>query len=360
MLAVVKERPGPGYRLKDAAIPEPGPGQCLIKVEAVGICGTDIPILAGDRPVKLPLIPGHEFSGTVVTFGPDRPPFSNLKEGDMVTGSVVIECGCCHVCRQGHTSLCQEGDRLGITTHGAFAQYVALPVRSAIRLPGGLDHIHGASADAAASALRPLVRAFSLAPGQRMQAADGWPEQYRWTFIMGPGPIGLYALQQARALGATRVVVVGTRDEPLKIAEDLGASTVINNTAEDLRDRAMEVTGGEGANLVIEATGNPQALSQALSIAAPAGRIVLSGIFLQEVTIDPLRVVRGEMVVTGSLCYTPDEMRASLSYMASGAVVVEPVVTHTLPLRDFDRAMALIKDRKAVKVILRPWDDTAS
>lgn len=358
MLAAVKETPGAGISLKEVAVPTPGRGECLVRVRAAGICGTDMPIIGGEREVPLPLIPGHEFSGEVVELGPPGEESScpGVGVGDRVTAALVVFCGACHVCRSGYTSLCQEGERLGINRDGFFAQYAAVPIRNLVPLPEGMTHIQGAMADPAACALRPLLKALRLSgtPEEPVKP-ENWPETFRNVFVLGPGPIGLFALQLALALGAPRAAVVGTRSDRLALAKKLGAGEVINLFKEDLEARADAITGGRGADLVVEATGNPEAVGQALTIVSPGGTVVLAGIFKDRVRLDALNIVRKEPVVTGSLCYTLEEMRVALDLLASGDVRVDEIVTHRMPLREMESALGLLRKRKAVKVILDPW-----
>lgn len=389
---MLKEVPGRGFRVKDVPRPTPGHREALVEVRAAGICGSDIPIFEGSREVPLPLIPGHEFSGVVVELGPGaldagvgrrestggagpggdavRDASGSIAIGDRVTAGLVISCGRCRFCVSGDEPLCEEFEEIGITRDGAFAQYVVVPVKNLRKMPDSMSFVEGASVDPVASAYRAVARALALSPERPLSArsatqsadaaaAEGplglaWPQEYRTALILGPGPIGLYALQIVKALGAQKAIVAGTRRDRLHAAKQLGADEVIDVTVEDLPGKLRELSDGAGADVIIEATGNPNSVAQAVSVAAKRARIVLAGVFRQPASFDVGRLMRGEMLLTGSLCYSLREFEESMDLISSGKVTTKGVVTHRLPLSEMKKALELVRSRQAIKVVLEP------
>ncbi|MDR7434567.1 MAG: alcohol dehydrogenase catalytic domain-containing protein [Armatimonadota bacterium] len=340
MRAVLKEQPGPGFVLKDVEEPVPRPQWVVIEVKAAGICGTDIPIFDGIRHVPVPLIPGHEISGVVARKGRG---VDQLEVGDRVAIDLVISCGDCRSCRRGDDSLCDRIQEIGIDLDGGFAQYVAVPARNAFKLPANLSFLDGASIDPIASAYHAVRQAFITAKDT--------------VAIVGPGPIGLYALQLVRAEGARRTVMVGTRPSRLEVAKSLGADAVVDLSWEDPVEAVLRANEGRLADIVIEATGNPDAVETACQVASKKGKIVLAGIFHQEARVHPQHIVRKELRVRGSFCYTREDFATCIQLVADGRVRTAPLITHVLPLDQIGEGLRLIKNREAIKVILEPNSD---
>ncbi|MFN3705957.1 MAG: zinc-binding dehydrogenase [Thermoflexales bacterium] len=339
MLAVLKESPAPGFALREVPMPELKPGHVRVRVRAVGICGTDIPIFEGVRRVPYPLIPGHEFAGEIEAVADD---VHGWQPGDRVAVGLVIGCGTCPACRAGEESRCPQITEIGIHINGAFAEHVLAPVSALHRLPDHLTFADGASVDPLASAYRGIRRLNPL------------PEDS--VAIFGLGPIGLYALQAVRAHGVRRVIAItpraGLRGE---IARALGADAVIAlNACGDLPAAIQSHNDGALPSLVIEATGKPAVFNDMLRVAAIGARVLLLGIFHHPASFDPALIIRRELRVEGSFCYNWADFEASLDLLARGLVRTQPVITHRLPLREIDHALELIRRREAVKVILEP------
>ncbi len=339
MLAVVKESPSPGFVLRDVPVPELKPGHVRVRVRAVGICGTDIPIFEGVRRVPYPLIPGHEFAGEIDAVSDD---VRGWQPGDRVAVGLVIGCGECPACRAGEESRCPRITEIGIHINGAFAEYVLAPVSTLHRLPDHLSFADGASVDPLASSYRGIRRLNPL------------PEDS--VVIFGLGPIGLYALQAVRAHGVRRVIAVTPRPSlRAQIACMLGADALITlDACDDLPTAIQAHNDGALPSLVIEATGKPAVFNDVLRVAATGARVLLLGIFHQPAAFDPALIIRKELRVEGSFCYNWSDFEASLNLIARGLVRTAPVITHRLPLSDMARALDLIHQREAVKVILEP------
>ena len=339
MKAVVKEEKGVGFKIKEVDYPKLGPEEVIIQVKCVGICGTDIPIYEGVREVPLPLIPGHEFSGVIVEKGKDVKEF---EIGDRVSARLVISCDRCSFCKNGYESLCEDIVEIGIDINGAFAEYVAVPYKVVHHLPEKLSFEDGASIDPIASAYR-FIRKVSVT------TADA-------VVIIGPGPIGLYALQIAVAEGAKKAIIVGAKGDEsrLEVAKDLGASKTVNICQEDALEKIKEYTNGTMADVVVEATGNPAAVDFALNSAKKGGRVVLGGIFHKLSEIEPGKIVRKELKVFGSFCYSSTDFSECIELLLNKKVETARIITHILPLEKIEEGIKLVKRKEAIKVILKP------
>ncbi len=339
MLAVVKTTPGPGFELRDVPVPTPGPGEALVHVRRVGICGTDLPIFSGARPVPIPLIPGHEIGGTVAALGEG---VTGWTVGDRVAVSIVCNCGACPACALGRESLCDNIRELGIHIDGGFAEYVVAPARNLHRLPESVDWTAAASVDPLACALPAVTRASIMFEDD--------------VVVIGAGAIGLYALQLARQAGPRRLFLVGRRAQRLAVGE-CWANEVIDDTQGDAVAAVMGLTEGRGADVVIEATGNPTAGAAALATAAKGARVALTGVFTQPATVHLDHIVRRELNVYGTLCYTRAQFAEALRLLAVRAVDAAPIVTHVLPLSEIGLALDLLRRHEAIKVQLEPATD---
>lgn len=340
LLAVVKEKAGPGFTFKEVDIPQPGPGEVIIKVRAVGICGSDIPIFNGVRAVPFPLIPGHEFAGEIVEIGEG---VSGFNVGDRVAPSLVISCGSCDYCKRGLESMCDSLTEIGIHIDGGFADYAKAPAKVLHKLPDQVTFVEGASVDPVASAYH-SVRKANINPADTV-------------VVFGPGPIGLYALQLARIEGASKVIMVGAPgdEERLRIASELGADAVLlTRDQEELLKQIRDLSGGKMADVVIEATGVPEVFATCLEAVRKEGRIGLTGVFHRPTEVLLSQIVKKEITVRGSFCYTWLEFGTCLNLIAAGKVRIDNIVSHRLPLRDMERALEMLNRKEALKIVLEP------
>jgi L-iditol 2-dehydrogenase len=349
MLAVVYPRPN-AMELREVAPPTPGPGQALVRVRATTICATDFKVYAGAFPgTRFPHIPGHEWSGDVVAVGPD---VDEVAPGDRVGVEVHVGCGRCRRCLEGLYNLCENYGNvakghahIGFTVPGGLAEYCTVPVRALHRLPAGLDYDQGAMTDNVGVALWAVERA-------RLQAGET-------VAVVGPGAIGLLALQVARAMGAGWLALVGTRPERLRVAERLGADALIDASQVDPVRAVRDLTAGRGADVVIEFAGTERAARDALHMARRGGRVVLGGATgpgRELAGVDLSVIVRGHLDVLGSVANPRGVSARGLALLARGAVDVRPLITHHLPLREFPRAWQLCQARAegAIRVMLHP------
>jgi L-iditol 2-dehydrogenase len=349
MQAVVYPEPK-RYKVKDVGDPAPGPGQALVRVMSTTICATDFKIFDGLWPVRrFPHIPGHEWCGEVMAVGPG---VTQVKPGDRVGAEIHVGCGGCRLCLQGLYTLCEHYGNtavghahIGFTTDGGLAQFCAAPARALHKLPDTLGWDEGAFTDAVGTALYAVERA-------GLRAGDG-------VAVVGPGAFGLLAVQVARALGAGRIVLVGTRAERLKLGKAMGADELVN--AAEVGDpvaRVREIFGSKGADAVVEFAGTEAAAAQALQMARRGGRVVLAGATApgRELRVDLSTIVRGHLDVCGALANPRGISARGLELMASGRVNVKPLITHHFPLAEFGRAWETFRAREggAYRVMLHP------
>jgi L-iditol 2-dehydrogenase len=341
MLAVVKEKPGEGWELREVPKPRPAGDEVLLRVRRIGICGSDLAIYDGrEKDLRLPVIPGHEFAGEVVECGQG---VQGVAAGARVAVNLVRNCGNCYQCRKGRGNLCLNPNLIGFHSDGGFAEYACVPARNCHPLPEGMSWEAAASIDPVTSALA-AVQKVGIDPADRVA-------------ILGPGPIGLYACQLARLQGAREVLMVGTRAPLLEKARELGAGRTF------LVERAamggcipaiQQATGGAGVEVVVEATGNPAALDLALQIAAKGGRIALVSIYHERTEIEPNMVVFKELKVLGSFDYRWIDFENALQLIAGGRIATGPLITHRLPLSRIMEGIKLMQSRQAIKVLLEP------
>jgi len=341
MLAVVKEKPGEGWELRDVPAPRPAGEEVLLRVRRIGICGSDLAIYDGrEKDLRLPVIPGHEFAGEVVECGPGT---AGIAVGARVAVNLVRNCGGCYQCRKGEGNLCLNPNLIGFHSNGGFSEFACVPAKNCHLLPEAMSWEAAASIDPVTSALAAVQKA-GIGPADRVA-------------VLGPGPIGLYACQLARLQGAREVLVVGTRDHLLAKARELGAHRTF------LADRGdpagclpaiLEASAGRGTEVVVEATGNPAALDLALAIASKGGRVAVVSIYHEQTVIEPNLLVFKELKVLGSFDYKWLDFQNALELVGAGRVQTQPLITHRLPLARIQEGIALLQSRQAIKVLLEP------
>lgn len=349
MLAVVIREPEK-FDLQDIPRPEARPGQALVKVMSTTICATDQKILAGQfAGVKYPHTPGHEFSGEIVVVGPD---VDEYQPGDRVGVEVHVGCGRCARCLEGLYQLCENYGRpdkghahIGFTVPGGLADYAVVPLKALHRLPDGLSWDEGAFTDNIGIALYAVERG-RLHPGESV-------------VVIGPGAFGALAVQVARAMGAGRVVMLGTRPERLERMSGFGADALVTGTGDEAIAKVKDALGGKGADVVIEFAGSAEAARQAILMARRGGRVVLAGstgLGKELCGVDLSSIVRGHLDICGSLANPKGISGRGLELVARGAVDVKPLITHHFPLSAFSEAWDTFVERRggAIRVMLHP------
>jgi 2-desacetyl-2-hydroxyethyl bacteriochlorophyllide A dehydrogenase len=344
MKAVVIEAPHRAH-LGSEPTPRPGEGQVLVRVAVAGVCMSDVEVWKGTRPepyVRYPVIPGHEWCGTVVEIGPGLPSESELREGDRVAVEGHNFCRTCAWCRRGETNLCASYNEHGFTLPGGFAEYVAVRADLVHRFESTLSFEAAALTEPFACVMHGVRRASFQAGGTAV--------------IVGPGTLGLLAVGWAKASGAARIVAVGADRTSEAAARSMGADEHILAN-DDAAARIRELTDGRGADLVVEAAGH-RAVVLALDAARRGGSVVLLGIGggNRHVSLDPDVFALKDLRVDGVFAYTSRDFGDALQMIETERIDVTPLITHQFTLQDFEKAFDLLARRgePVVKVILRP------
>lgn len=333
MKAVVIDKPGV-VRVELVPDPEPGPKDVVIQVGACGICGTDIHIIDGEfPPTQYPIVPGHEFGGTVVATGRD---VVGIKVGDRVGVDPTLNCGECYFCQRGHGNLCERWNAVGVGRHpGGFAEYVAVPERTVYPIPESMSF-------AAAALIEPVscvVHGFHL-----LQPRVG--DSY---LIYGAGPMGLQNAQVARFNGASVVAIIDINPKRQEIARSFGFD-IVGASLDEVRHVAPR-----GFDIVIEATGKTKVAEQAINAVIRAGKLLLFGVCPpgEKAAYDAFKIYNEELTIIGSMAVL-NSYGPAIDIIAAGAIDTEQMVTHTFPIEHFAEAVDLVRRGEGLKVQIAP------
>ena len=330
MRAIVLDRPG-SFRVAEVPDPTPGEGQIIVKVDACGICGTDIHIMDGEfPPTPYPITPGHEFAGTVVAVAGDVR--IDLPVGAKVAVDPSLYCGYCRRCRSGRDNLCENWAAIGDTVDGAFAEYVAVPAVNAHRLPDGVDGQLGAMVEPLACAVHGLRRLGPL-------FGDS-------VLLTGAGTMGLLLLQLLVHSGAGPVTVVDRVADRLAVARKLGAAHVASGLAE-LSDERFEIA--------VDATGVPAVVDGVTGLLDRGGRLLVFGVSPAEasISLSPFRVYNDEITVTGSMAILRS-FAPAVELIGSGVIDPRPLLSEPLPLAEFGEALHRVRTGQGIKWHIKP------
>ncbi|MEV0119985.1 zinc-dependent alcohol dehydrogenase family protein [Streptomyces sp. NPDC050703] len=310
--------------------PTPGPREVVVEVAACGLCGTDLHIRQGEFAPTLPVVPGHEFAGTVVALGGE---VRALAVGDRVAVDPSLHCHECRFCRVGRGNMCERWAAIGVTTAGGAAQYAKAPAANCVRLP---DHVRTQDA-ALIEPLSCAVRGYDVL---RSRLASH-------VLIYGSGTMGLMMLELAKRTGAARVDVVDLNPERLATARRLGVSASAAG--------ADELDRPEGWDVVIDATGNAAAIQDGLGRVAKAGTFLQFGVadYATRVEIDPYRIYNQEITITGSMAVLHSYERAA-ELFAAGVLDPEVFISDRVPLDDYPRALDQFASGVGRKIVVVP------
>jgi L-iditol 2-dehydrogenase len=324
-------------RIDDIPVPEPGPGEVLVQVRAVGVCGSDVHYYehgrVGAHVVHAPLILGHEAGGMIVRQGPGA---TRHQIGQRVALEPGVPCGACQQCRSGRYNLCAEVRFFATPPiHGAFANYVTIHQDFAFPLPDSVS-------DDAGALVEPLSVGIWACRKARLQGGEH-------VLVTGAGPIGLLAMQAALALGATRVTVTDVNPHRLELARRTGAARAV-----DLREQPLAEAGIE-ADVLLECSGHPAALAGGIGSLRPAGVAVAVGMGPGEEATIPLALLQNrEFTLTGTFRYA-NTYPTAIGLVAAGRVDVEAIVTGHYPLEEAEKALqAGRRDPESVKAVIVP------
>lgn len=335
MRAVAVAEAGTALEVVEVPDPTPAPDEVVLRVEACGICGSDLHLTEAFPLVGLVL--GHELCGTVVAVGSD---VEGWIEGDRAAGLPLATCGTCLACRSGRVRKCERTTMIGIERAGGYAEHIALPARSAFRLPDAVDAIRGALVEPLAIGLHAVERA-----GLRI---------HEDVLVIGAGPIGLTLAMWLRALGAGEVVVSDPVAGRRSLATRLGASATIDPAAGDVGTQFADCTGAR-PSLVIECVGVPGMIQHAAQCAAVDGRVVVSGVCMAPDRIEPFPMMEKELDLRFAYYYRTQDFERTISMLASERVDPTPMVTSEVDLDGAPAAFAALRSPSDdAKVVIRP------
>lgn len=342
MKALQKTERGVGHlRLREVPEPACGPGQLKLRVVAAGICGTDLHIERDEAHNRPPVTLGHEIAGIVEEAGAG---VTRARVGDRVTVSPYLSvlCGHCRYCRAGYYAMCSERLALGHSVDGGFAKYVIVHDDQVYPLPGDMDITLGALVEPLACSVQAVSELSHVEPGDLV-------------LIAGPGPVGLLTLQLVKAQGARAVVSGLARDaHRLAVARKMGADVVVDVENEDLLDTVKRLSGGFGVDFAFECAGEVAALNQCVSATRKLGTVVILGLYANGAMVNPNEIVNKQLVLRGSISHSWGTWDRTLAILRERRIDLAPLVSHRLPLSEWQEGFRLAQERVGLKVVLEP------
>ena len=339
--------------LREKPTPVPGRAEVLVRIDAVAICATDLQVIhsgspasiLGGLPFNKNFTPGHEYMGTVAALGPHVDEFTI---GERISVEIHAGCGQCKRCRQGMYTSClnygkpDKGHRAnGFTTDGGFAEYAVNHVNTLVPVPDTMSDAEATLVVTAGTSMYGLTELGGLVAGESV-------------VVIGPGPIGLLAVAVAKALGASPVILTGTRNRRLAIGKELGADRVINIADENAVEIARQLTGGIGADYVVECAGTEATVNQAIHMASRGGKICLAAFPHDPVTTDIAHLVRNNIYLYGIRGEGRSATHRAMALMAEKRFDATRIHTHSFALADLPTALRYARDRvdDAIKVVV--------
>lgn len=341
MKALVKTGPGEGLALQDRPVPQIGPSDVLIRVRKTGICGTDVHIWNWDewaaRTVPAPMIIGHEFAGEIVELGRD---VTGLTLGQRCSGEGHLIGHTSRQSRSGQFHLDPETRGIGVNVPGAFAEYLALPAFNVVPLPDGVSDRIGAILD-------PL--------GNAVHTALSFPLIGEDVLVTGAGPIGIMAAAVARHVGARHVVITDVNQARLDLAARVADVVPVNVASEDLPSVCARLGMRQGFDVGLEMSGNAAAFDQMVGAMVMGGRIAMLGIPAAPTLVDWNRIVFKSLVIKGIYGREIFETWYKMLAMLENGLDVSAVITHDLPMAEFEQGFRIMKAGQSGKIVL-DWD----
>lgn len=341
-------------KLVEKPVPEPGKAEVLVRIDAIAVCATDIEIMRnglpaiveGGSPFNKNFTIGHEYMGTIVKLGPSVDEF---QIGDRIAVEIHAGCGRCPRCREGMYTSClnygypSKGHRAnGFTTDGGFAEYAVNNINTMVHVPDEMSDEEATLVVTAGTAMYGLDVMGGLIAGEGV-------------VVTGPGPIGLMGVAVAKALGASPVILTGTRDRRLEMGRKLGADEVVNVRNEDPVEAVKRITSGKGVQYVLECSGAPNALNETAKMVNRGGRICLAAFPADPVPVDLAYLVRNNIYVFGIRGEGKSATHRAAAFMAQKRFDAKVIHTHTFPLADVPTAIKYARERidDAIKVVVK-------
>ena len=331
---------GAPLRLSDRPVPEPGPGEVRVRIEACGVCGSDLFLQKGGfgAGVALPVIPGHEAAGVVDALGDG---VDVVAVGDQVALYYITTPPDDPWAARGRPNISPFVRRMGVDVDGAFAEFVVRPVEALIRPPVPIvPEVLAVLTDAVATPLHGLKRVAHLQPGETL-------------VVMGVGGLGSNAVQLGKAMGA-RVVAVTRSEAKLRLARELGADETVPAGEGDPVAAVRAIAGGYGADVVIQCVGSAAVDEQAIAMGGPGGRVVLIGSSVDAFRARAVDIFWRELSVLGSRGFIPDDIRDAIGLYLDGTLSVDHLVETVRPLDQANEALEDLKSGRVFRSVLRP------
>ncbi len=342
MKAIIKEKPGRGAKLVTVDVPKDlGSHDVLVKVYATSICGTDLHIYLWNKwaqeHIRPPQTMGHEFAGEVVAVGEE---VSMVQIGDFVSSETHIPCGKCKQCRTGNMHVCQHLKILGVDMDGAFAEYIRVPEIVLWKNDPSIEHVW-------ASVQEPLGNAVHTIFVEDVTGKN--------VLVTGAGPIGLLAIEVLKTAGVAKLIVSEVNSYRRELAKSIGADVVVNPLQESLVDVVKRETDGDGADVLIEMSGNEKALIDGLTSLTPAGRASLLGVYDDDVMINLNDLVIFKAIriygITGRKMF--DTWYRVGDLLKNKKLDLSKVITHVLDFEDYEEGFHLMEEGKCGKIVLK-------
>ncbi|HXW27015.1 MAG TPA: zinc-binding dehydrogenase [Xanthobacteraceae bacterium] len=345
-------------KLVDKPVPVPRRAEVLLRIDAVAICATDLEVIhygspaliQGGLPFNKNFTPGHEYMGTVAALGPGVDEYAI---GQRVTVEIHAGCGQCKRCREGMYTAClnyglnygdvDKGHRAnGFTTDGGFCEYQVNNINTLVAIPDTMSDEEATLVVTAGTAMYGLTELGGLVAGESVA-------------VLGPGPIGLLGAAVAKALGASPVILTGTRDNRLKIGRELGADHVVNVRREDAVEAVRRLTGGKGVDYVLECSGAADAVNEAGRMVSRGGRICLAAFPHEQVLVDVAHLVRNNIYLYGIRGEGKSATHRAEAFMSQKRFDARRIHTHTFALADLPTALRYARERidDAIKVVVK-------
>lgn len=327
--------------MRDIEKPIPAKGEVLIKVKRMGICGSDIHAYHGQHPtIYLPVVQGHEFSGTVEALGEG---VTGFEVGDFVTARPQYTCGECYHCRSGHENICHDLQVIGCNgkVPGAAQDYIPMREHLVFKLPKNMNYDDGAMVEPVAVAVAAVGTFTADMKGKNI-------------LVLGAGTIGNLVAQVAKAEGAKAVMITDVCDEKLEVAKQCGIDYTVNTMKEDLNEKAEEAFGKDGIDGALECVGIEATINQAIKVCRKRDDIIIVGIYSKDPAIRMIDVQEKELKLIGTLMYLEKDYHEAIRLISEKMIDLEPLKTKHFKLEEFEEAYEYIENHRntSMKVLI--------
>jgi len=324
--------------IEDVPKPRPGYGEVLVRVEAAGVCHTELHFLDGVLDLGVyPITLGHEIAGVVEEIGDG---VVDVKPGDRVVVYYYVGCGKCRYCLVGEENLCENPKaEYGFISDGGFAEYVKVPARNVVKIPDNIPFEYAA----------PIGCSVTTAVHATKKAS---PKVGEYAVVYGVGGVGFALIQYNKLVGA-KVIAIGRRDEKLRVAKELGADYVVNAAREDVVKSVLNITNGRGADIVYELVGSKETFSNSVKMLAKKGRIVVIGYTGELANVNPLDLVVKEATIIGSVGNTLQELVEAVNLVAEGKIRI--IVDEVAPLERINEVLEKLRRGAVIgRAVIKP------